>query len=147
MSGTLEDLLREFVYEAPQFEAAIFGVFAAIAILLVAVGVYGIMAYTASMRTHEIGVRMAMGAQRSDIVAVILKGGLGLIAAGILAGLLASVGLTRFLAGEVWGVPTTDPWTFGIVVLCILLTGLIACALPAWRASRLDPLITLRHQL
>jgi len=147
MSGTLEDLLREFVYEAPQFEAAIFGVFAAIAILLVAVGVYGIMAYTVSMRTHEIGVRMALGAQRSDIVTVILKGGLGLIAAGILAGLPASMGLTRFLAGEVWGVPTTDPWTFGIVVLCIFLTGLIACALPAWRASRLDPLIALRHQL
>jgi ABC-type antimicrobial peptide transport system permease subunit len=119
---------------------------AGIALLLVVVGVFSVTAYTVSLRTQEIGVRMALGAQQSDVLRMVLRHGFALIAAGLVIGLLASVGLTRFLASQIWGVSATDPWTFGIVALLLVLAGLVACYLPARRATEVDPLVALRYE-
>jgi putative ABC transport system permease protein len=146
MSGSLGDLLDEYEYEEPQFEVSVLGAFAGIGLLLVIVGVYSVIAYTVALRTHEIGVRAALGAQPAVIVWMILRGALGVMMAGILAGVLGSLGLAHFLASQIWGVSVTDPWTFGSVVVCVLVVGLAACSMPARRAAQIDPLITLRYE-
>jgi putative ABC transport system permease protein len=104
------------------------------------------MAYTVSLRTREIGVRMALGAQQSEILKMVVWRGAGLIVVGICIGVLASCGLTRFLASQIWGISATDPWTFGAVVAMVAISGLAACLLPARRAARVDPLVALRYE-
>jgi ABC-type antimicrobial peptide transport system permease subunit len=104
------------------------------------------MAYTVTLQTHEIGVRMALGAGQSNILKMILARGARLIAAGIVIGLFASYALTRFLASQIWGVSVTDPWTFAAVITLIALVGLAACLLPARRAAQFDPLVALRYE-
>ena len=104
------------------------------------------MVYTVSLRTHEIGIRLALGAQQGNILRLVLLNGLRLVAAGIFIGLLASYALTRFLAGQISGVSTTDPSTFTAVIALILLVGLAACLLPARRAAQTDPLVALRYE-
>ena len=104
------------------------------------------MAYTVSLQTREIGVRMALGAQQREILRMVLRKGFALIIAGIAIGLFASYGLTRFLASQIWGVSATDPWTFGAVVALVVITGLAACLLPARRAASVDPLVALRYE-
>lgn len=103
-------------------------------------------AYNVSLQTHEIGVRMALGAQQSKVLTMILTKGMRLVAAGMVIGCVASYGLTRFLASQIWGVSATDPWTFGTVAAIILTVGLAACLLPARRATQVDPLIALRYE-
>jgi len=103
------------------------------------------MAYTVSLRAHEIGIRMALGAQQNSILKMILAKGVRLVAVGIIIGLFASYGLTRFLASQIWGISTTDPWTFAGVALLAVCVGLIACLLPARSAARVDPLVALRY--
>ena len=144
-SGTLEGALKEF-YRGPQFEFAVLAAFAVIGLLLVVIGVFSVMAYTVSLRTHEIGVRVALGAQQSNILCLALLNGFRLVAGGILIGVLASYALTRFLAGQVSGVSPTDPWTFAAVVTLVVLVGLAACIFPARRASAVDPLVALRYE-
>jgi ABC-type antimicrobial peptide transport system permease subunit len=144
-SGTIERSLKEY-YRGPQFELATLGAFAAVGLALVTIGLYSVMAYTVSLRTQEIGVRMALGAQQSEIVGMVLRKGFELLAAGIAIGLFASYGLTRFLASQIWGVSATDPWTFGAVVALVVMTGLAACLLPARRAANVDPLVALRYE-
>jgi putative ABC transport system permease protein len=144
-SGTLEGSLREF-YRGPQFELVTLGSFASIGLLLVTIGISSVMIYTVSLRTHEIGIRMALGAQQRNILQLVLLNGLRLVAAGILIGLLASYALTRFLASQISGVSTTDPSTFAAVIALILLVGLAACLLPASRAAQTDPLVALRYE-
>ncbi len=144
-SGTLEGSLREF-YRGPQFELVTLGSFASIGLLLVMIGISGVMVYTVSLRTHEIGIRIALGAQQRNILRLVLLNGLRLVAAGIFIGLLASYALTRFLASQISGVSTTDPSTFGAVIALILLVGLASCLLPARRATRIDPLLALRYE-
>jgi putative ABC transport system permease protein len=144
-SGTLEGSLREF-YRGPQFELVILGSFASVGLLLVIIGISSVMAYNVSLRTREIGVRMALGAQQRGILRLVLLDGLCLVAAGNFAGLLASFALTRFLASQISGVSTTDPSTFAAVIPIILLVGLAACLLPARRAARTDPLVALRYE-
>ncbi len=122
------------------------GIFAGIGLALVIIGVFSVMAYTVSLETHDIGVRMALGAQQSDILRMVLLKGLRLIAAGIVVGLLASYGATRLIASQIWGVSPTDPLTFAGVVLAIVVVGVAACLLPARRATRVDPLIALRYE-
>jgi putative ABC transport system permease protein len=146
MSGSLGSILDEYEYEQPRFEFAILGAFSGIGLLLVIIGIYSVMAYMVTLRTHEIGVRMALGAQSGTIVQMVLKKGLGMIAIGILIGVLASLGLTRFLASQLWGVSITDPWTFALVTTCVLIVGLAACFFPARHAAQVDPLITLRYE-
>jgi len=142
-SGSIEDFLkREF--RGPRFEFLTLGAFAGIGLVLVVIGVFSVMTYTVSLRTHEIGVRMALGAEPGNILGMVLKKGMALIGAGILIGVLASFGLTRFLSSLLWGVSTTDPWAFAAAAVAILTVGSAACFLPARRAAQVDPLITLR---
>jgi len=143
--GTLEGTLKAF-YRGPQFELVTLGAFAVVGMLLVLVGISSAMVYTVSLRIHEIGIRMALGAQRSNILSMVLTTGLGLIGAGIAIGLLASYTVTRFLATEISGVSVTDPWTFGAVAILVTVIGLVACYIPARRATRVDPMIALRYE-
>jgi len=123
-----------------------FAPLAGIALLLVVIGVFSVMAYDVSLRTHEIGVRMALGAQQDNILKMVLVRGARMVAAGIIIGLFVSYGLTRFLASQVWGVSTADPWTFGVVGIFAIFAGLVACYIPARRATRLDPMAALRYE-
>jgi putative ABC transport system permease protein len=145
-AGLIEDLLKQSYYVGPQFTVATLGAFSAIGLLLVIIGIFSVMAYTVSLLTHDIGVRMALGARQSDILQMVLKKGLILIGIGIVFGIVASLGLTRFLASQLWGVSATDPWTFGVVVTSIVAVGLTACVLPARMASQVDPLVALRYE-
>ena len=104
------------------------------------------MAYTVSRQTHEIGIRMALGAQRRDILSMVFVKSLGIIAAGVAIGLLASYESSRFLASEVSGVSISDPSTYGVVSFIVVAVGLLACYLPARRATRVDPMIALRYE-
>jgi len=144
-SGTLEASLHEF-YRGPQFALFVLGAFAVIGLLLVVIGIFSVMAYTVSLRTHEIGVRVALGAQQSNILRLVLINGFRLVTVGILIGLLASYVLTRFLASQISGVSATDPWTFAAVVTVVVSVGLAACLFPARRASSVDPLVALRYE-
>jgi len=145
-SGSIESYLQRYGYALPGFSLIVLGTFAGIGLVLVIVGVFSVMAYTVSLQTHEIGVRMALGAQENDILRMVLKKGATLIAAGIIIGLLASTGLTRFLASQIWGVSATDPWTFATVAILVLLVGVVACAIPSRWATRVDPIVALRYE-
>jgi putative ABC transport system permease protein len=144
-SGTLEGSLREF-YRGPQFELVTLGSFASIGLLLVMVGVSSVMVYTVSLRTREIGIRMALGAQRNNILNMVLRTGLCLIGGGVAIGLLASYAVTHLLASEISGVSVTDPWTFTAVGALVTAVGLSACYLPARRSASVDPMIALRYE-
>jgi putative ABC transport system permease protein len=144
-SGTVEGELREY-YRGPQFELVTLAAFACVGLFLVIVGVSSVMAYSVSLRTHEIGVRMAIGAQRSNIVNLVVFGGLRLIASGIVLGLVASYGLTRLLASQISGVSTTDPTTFAVVAVAVVAAGVAACSIPARQAASVDPLVALRSE-
>jgi putative ABC transport system permease protein len=141
---TLESALKRNSYSQPQFAAFTLTAFGGVGLLLVSIGVFSLMTYTVSLRTHEIGIRIALGAERGDVVRMVLKKGLGLLAGGIAMGLLASLALTRTLAGQIWGVSVTDPWTYEAVIAIIVTVGLIACIVPARRAARVDPMEALR---
>ncbi|HKD51031.1 MAG TPA: ABC transporter permease [Candidatus Acidoferrum sp.] len=145
-SGSMEDFLAEFAYTKPQFGLITTSVFAGIGLALVLVGIFSVMAYTVALQAHELGIRLALGAQRRDVLAMVLSHGLRLISAGILIGVLASLGLTRFLASQLQGVSATDPLTFCGVALVFLAVGLAACFLPARRASQCDPLVALHYE-
>jgi putative ABC transport system permease protein len=146
LCSPLEDFFQKFTYATPEFGLLIATPLASISLLLVVVGVFSVMAYSVSLRTQEIGIRMALGAQQNDILGMVLRNGSALIAAGICIGLFASYGLTRFLASQIWGVSVTDPWTFGGVAAMVVEVGLAACFLPARRATRVDPLVALRYE-
>jgi putative ABC transport system permease protein len=146
LTTPLEDFLQRFTYGTPEFGLLIASPLASISLLLVIVGVFSVMAYTVSLQTHEIGVRMALGAQQGNILNMVLARGARLLAAGILLGLFASYSLTRFLASQIWGVSTRDPWTFSAVAGLVVAVGLAACFLPARRATRVDPLVALRYE-
>ncbi len=142
----LSEFLEEHTYALPEFGVTLSGPLAGIALVLVVIGVFSVMAYTVSLQTREIGVRMALGAQQREILKMVLRRGAVLIGTGIGIGVLASYGLTRFLASQIWGVSATDPWTFGVVVGLVVITGLAACLLPARRAASVDPLVALRYE-
>ena len=114
--------------------------------ILSAIGIFSVMAYTVSLQTHDIGVRMALGAQPSGVLRMVMIKGLQPIFAGVVVGLFASWGLTRLMASQLWGVTATDPWTFSGVVILLAAVGVAACLLPARRATRVDPLIALRYE-
>lgn len=144
-SGSLDSFLREF-YRGPKFELVVLASFASIGLLLVLIGIFSVMAYTVSLRTYEIGVRAALGAQRSNIFLLMLRRGFRWILSGIVLGVMASYALTRFLASQISGVSPTDPLTFTTVSLLVALVGMAACFLPARRAASVDPLVALRHE-
>ena len=129
-----------------RFTSWLMGIFAAVALLLATVGVYGVMSYAVTRRAQEIGVRMTLGAERLQVLLLIVGQGLPLILAGILVGLAVSFGLTRLIATLLYGVTPTDAFTFASVTALLISIALFACWLPALRASRVDPLQALRHE-
>ncbi|RPH75892.1 MAG: FtsX-like permease family protein [Candidatus Rokuibacteriota bacterium] len=122
------------------------GAFGLVALLLAAVGIYGVLSYTTRQRTHELGVRMALGAGRSHVFGIVVADGARLTAAGLLAGLAASMGLTRVARGMLYGVAEIDLLTYAFVVAVLSVVALAACAIPAWRAARVEPLDALRTE-
>ncbi len=121
------------------------GMFAVIALLLAATGIYGVVSYRTQLRTHEIGVRMALGASRADVLRLVLSQGLWLTLIGMVSGLALSVGLTRFIAGLLYGVDANDPVTTFAVMLVLFIMSLLACYLPARRAMRSNPVTAIRE--
>jgi putative ABC transport system permease protein len=122
------------------------GVFAAVALLLASVGIYGVISFAVGQRTQEIGVRMALGAQSGDVMRLVLADGLKMTLIGVLAGAAAAAGLTRLMANQLFGVGAQDPSTFAAVAILLMLVAAVACYLPARRAVRVDPLVALRHE-
>lgn len=141
--STLEQVFSSSL-DQRRFILTLFGVFAVVALLIATVGIYGVMAYAVTQRTHEIGIRMALGAQRADVLRLALGQGMTLAMTGIALGVLASFALTRLMESLLFGVTATDPTTFAAIALLLALVALVACWLPARRATRVDPLVALR---
>jgi len=146
LTGTLEGYISQFSFAGPRFGFFLMTIFGAIGLVLVTIGVYSVLAYTTTRRTQEIGIRMALGAEGADVLGMVIRMGLRLVGIGVVLGLMASVALGRVIATQLWGVSAYDLWTLVSVPIVLLLTGLLACWLPARRASRLDPLIALRYE-
>jgi putative ABC transport system permease protein len=145
-AGALQAILQRDTFANPRFEFIVMGAFAVIGTLLVVIGIYSVMAYTVTLRTHEIGVRMAMGAARGEVLRLMMGRGMLLIATGVGLGLLASFSLTRALSNEVWGISLTDPWTYAAVTVCVTVAGAASCLTPARRAAGVNPAVTLRSE-
>jgi len=131
---------------APEMGAALLTVFGGLAMVLAAVGVYGVLAYSVTQQTREIGIRMAMGAERRDVLGLVVGQGLKLTGAGLALGFLIALGLTRQLSSLLFGVSAYDPLTYGGVTLILVIVAFLACYIPARRATRVDPLIALRYE-
>jgi putative ABC transport system permease protein len=128
------------------FSSVMLGIFAGVALLLAAVGIYGVLAFAVTQRTQEIGIRMALGAKTSDVLRLVLRHGMGMTLLGICIGLAGAWGLTRFIAGLLVGVSSTDLVTFSVVTFTLLSAALLACYVPARRATKVDPLVALRYE-
>src|SRR5437899_1537191 len=146
LTGTLESYISQFSFAGPRFGFFLMSIFGAIGLVLVTIGVYSVLAYTTARRTHEIGIRMALGANRSDVQGMVVRMGLKLVGLGVGIGLIVSVALGRVIATQLWGVSAYDPWTLGCVPALLLATGIVACWLPARRAAGVDPLVALRYE-
>jgi putative ABC transport system permease protein len=140
---TMEQIISGSLAER-RFTMLLLIIFAATALLLAAVGIYGVMSYTVTRRTHELGIRTTLGASRGEIVGLVLRQGMKLAAIGMAAGLLAAVALTRLMAGLLYGVRPADPATLGAVILLLGAIAFLACYIPARRATAVDPVVALR---
>jgi putative ABC transport system permease protein len=129
-----------------KFTMLLLTIFAGAALLLAAIGLYGVISYSVAQRTRELGIRIALGAQKSDVLRLILRQGMTLVAIGVVAGLAASIGLTRLMATLLYGVSATDPITFLALSITLLSVAFVACWLPARRAGAVDPIVALHAE-
>ena len=142
---TMEHIISDSL--APRrFSMILLGIFAALALLLASIGIYGVISYIVGQRSNEIGVRMALGAKPQDILRLVLADGGRLVLMGIGIGLLAALGLTQLMKSFLYGVDASDPLTFAGVAILLLLVALAACYVPARRATCVDPLVALRYE-
>ena len=146
MPGDMKMYLNRFSFSQPRFGMILVGIFASMGLVLVAIGIYGVMAFSVSARTHEIGIRMAIGAQTGQILSNVLARGTRLIAVGVVVGLAASFALTRLFASQLFGISATDPIALASALTVVMLAGLAACYFPARRAAGVNPLVALRHE-
>ncbi|HEX6806962.1 MAG TPA: ABC transporter permease [Gemmatimonadaceae bacterium] len=144
-ASTMRDVLANSL-AARRFLMVLLGVFAALALVLACVGIYGVISYLVGQRTNEIGVRMALGAQRSDVMRLVVGDGARMALAGALAGIIASLAVTRLMAHQLFGVSAHDPLTFAAVALLLIVVAVAACYAPARRATRVDPVVALRNE-
>jgi putative ABC transport system permease protein len=145
-TGTLEGYISQFSFAGPRFGFFLMTIFGSIGLILVTIGVYSVLAYTTARRTHEIGIRMALGAEGSDVQGMVIRMGLKLVGLGVAIGLIASLAIGKVIATQLWGVRAYDPWTLVCVPLLLLLIGIVACWVPARRAAGVDPLVALRYE-
>ena len=146
LAGTMEGYISQFSYAGPRFGFFLMTIFSSIGLVLVTLGVYSVLAYTTARRTQEIGIRLALGAKGSDVLGLVIGMGLRLLGIGVGLGLIASLALGRVIATQLWGVSAYDPWTLTCVPVLLVITGLVACWLPARRAANVDPLVALRYE-
>jgi putative ABC transport system permease protein len=139
-------LLNTFSYAQPRLGLFLVTTFASIGLLLVTLGVYSVIAYTTSRRTHEIGIRMALGAAPADVLKMVLKHGLALVIPGIGIGIVVSFALARAVVSQLWGVSPYDLFSAVAVVVLLLAIGLLACWIPARRATRISPVTALHYE-
>ena len=130
----------------PKFNAMLLALFAGLALLLTAIGLYGVMAYSVVQRTQEIGVRIALGAQTGDVMKMVLRQGLTLTVIGLIIGLGAAFALTRLMSAMLYGVRAADPLTYAVIALLLTGVAMLACYFPARRATKVDPMIALRYE-
>ena len=143
--ASMEQIISDSLTER-RFAMLLLIIFASTALVLAAVGIYGVMSYAVSRRTHELGVRIALGAPRGEILRLVVRDGMAMAAAGAAVGLAGALGLTRFLASLLYGVRPADPLTLAAVLLLFGGIAVLACYIPAWRATRVDPLVALRYE-
>src|SRR5262245_6531570 len=142
---TMEEILSEEVTQR-RIGMTLLAAFAALALLLASLGIYGVLAYAVTQRTKEIGIRVALGAQSADVLRLIIGQGLQLVVLGVALGLVAALALTRLMKSLLFGVSASDPLTFAGIALLLALVALLACYLPARRAAKTDPMIALRYE-
>jgi predicted permease len=143
--GTMEKSVSESVAQ-PRFRTSLLALFAAVALVLAAIGIYGVISYSVAQRTSEIGIRMALGAERGDVLRIVIGQGLRLVMAGVTIGAVGALALTRLLSGLLFGINPTDPFTFGVVAGLLTGIGIVACYVPARRAMSINPIEALRYE-
>jgi predicted permease len=142
---TMGDVLAESL-ALRRFVMTLLSLFAGLAVVLAAVGIYGLMSYLVTQRAREFGIRMALGARPGDVMAMVVRRAAALVGPGIVLGVLAAAGLTRLLASQLFGVRPIDPATFAAVLAGIVAVALVACSVPAWRGTKVDPVVALRYE-
>jgi ABC-type antimicrobial peptide transport system permease subunit len=142
---TMNELISDSL-ATRRFSMILLGSFATVALLLASLGIYGVISYLVGQRTHELGIRIALGAQQLDVLRLVLNHGMKMALAGVALGLIVALALTRLLTTMLYGVTATDPVTFVAITVLLIAVALLACFVPAWRATRVDPLMALRDE-